>query len=883
MSLSPGTRLGPYEVAGPLGAGGMGEVYRAKDTRLGRDVALKIVPTHLSQNPEVRERFEREARAISSLNHPHICTLYDIGRDGDADYFVMELLEGESLATRLERGPLKLDEALKIAAQIADGLAAAHKQGIVHRDLKPGNIVLTRSGAKILDFGVAKLREEQVVEMATRTTPLTTAGSMVGTVQYMSPEQLEGKPVDHRSDLFAFGALLYEMVTGKRAFEGQSQASVIAAILDREPRPVSQMIPTAPEALDRIVTLCLAKDPDQRWQSAGDLARELRWIADGKTPSTSSPAPTIVAKGMKGRELIAWGVVGILLAATIILLLRPAPAVAPTMLRRFVVDSPESAMMAPDAVFSRISPDGRTLAFFASDAKGVSSLWLRPLDSLEAHALPGTQDGSLPFWSPDGRYVGYFGSGKLKKVAIDGGTPESICNVGDGRGATWSENGTIVFAPESAGAIYQVPQGGGDVRPVTALDASRKETGHRWPYFLPDGKHFLFVTMPADQGTFDVFIGSTSGPERTFLVKASGAPVYASPGWLIYPRENTLMAQRFDAAKRTLVGEPKSLGAAPAPSDWTGAAVLSASRDGVLARSAWVFKDTQLSWYDRAGHLVSEVPLPSGRYGIAAISPDGKRIVITRRTATSKSDLWLMDVDHPVPSRLTFGSVDTTNYVAWSPDGRHVAFGTDRNGPVDAYVKPVDGSSDEVPILTGGALFKSPTSWTADGRSIVYEQPDATTGWDILMVPSDGKGTPTPILQSKSAERVGVVSPDGRWIAYSSDESGRLELYVQSFPTAGSKAQVTSAGEFGSMKRWTKGGKELMFLGIDGRTVMAADVSIGATFHAGAPHELFKLRPDWTGWDFTPDGERVLVVAPAGPPQAPAIAIDLNWSAELER
>jgi Tol biopolymer transport system component len=857
----------------------MGEVYRAKDTRLGRDVAIKIVPTHLSQNPEVRERFEREARAISSLNHPHICTLYDIGREGDADYFVMELLDGESLGARLERGPLKLDEALRIASQIADGLAAAHKQGIVHRDLKPGNVVLTKSGAKILDFGVAKLRDEQVVDMATRTTPLTSAGAMVGTVQYMSPEQLEGKPVDHRADIFAFGALLYEMVTGKRAFDGGSQASVIAAILDKEPRPISDLIAASPETLDRVVKLCLAKDPDQRWQSAGDLARELRFIAEGKSAPVAA-TPAAMKPGMKGRELIAWGTAGILFAAALVLLFRTAPPVPQGALRRFVIGSPDDATMLPDGVASRISPDGRTLVFFAADAKGVVSLWLRPLDSLQAHALPGTEDGQLPFWSPDGRYVGYFGSGKLKKISVDGGTPESICNAGDGRGATWSENGAIVFAPESAGALFQVPQGGGDVRPVTVLDAGRKETGHRWPFFLPDGKHFLFVTMPGDRGIFDVFIGSTGSAEKTFLLKASGAPVYASPGWLIYSKENTLVAQRFDAAKRALAGEPRNLGAAPAPSDWSGAQVMSSSRDGLLARPAAGFRDTQLYWYDRAGRVVSEVPLPPGRYERAAISPDGKKIAIARQTASSPSDLWLIDVDHPVPSRFTFGSADTS-FIAWSPDGRRVAFGSSRAGPVDAYVKAIDGSTDETPVLTGGANFKTPTSWTADGRSIVYEQPDATTSWDILMIPADGKGAPAPILQSRSSERAGIVSPDGRWIAYSSDESGRMELYVQSFPSGGAKAQLTSGGEWGSLKRWTKGGKELMFLGSDGRTVMAADVAIGATFHAGAPHELFKLRPDFTGWDFNPDGERVLVVAPAGPPKAPAIAVDVNWAADL--
>ncbi len=888
MALAPGHRLGPYEITGPLGAGGMGEVYRAKDTRLGRDVAIKILPAHLSENAEVRERFEREARAISSLNHPHICTLFDVGREGDADYFVMELLDGESLAARLERGPLKLDEALRIGAQIADGLAAAHKQGIIHRDLKQGNIVLTKSGAKVLDFGVAKLRDEAIVDNVTRTTPLTSQGSMLGTVQYMAPEQLEGKPVDHRADLFAFGAVLYEMLTGQRAFSGQSQASVIAAILREDPRPVSQLIPTTPASLDRVVTSCLAKDPEERWQSAGDLSRELRWIG-GNTGAVTTATAAVTAPADTRRRApsasVAWTLAVVAtvaaLASIAMLATRKAP-VAPqrAALSRFSIGSPVGTALNSDGVQSRISPDGRALAFAAVSSSGVLSMWVRPLDSLAARSLAGTNDGAMPFWSPDSKYLGYFANGKLNKVLVAGGIPESICNAGDARGASWGKNGVIVFAPESAGPIYKVPESGGEAVPVTALDVERKETAHRWPFFLPDGKHFLYVTLPWKQGMFDVFVGSIDSKERKFLLSAGSAPIYAEPGYLIYPRENTLVAQRFDADRLTTVGEPVSLGEAPARSEWTGAQIYSASNDGVLARWGVGVPDTGLEWYDRFGKKVGEIPVPPGRYERLYLSPDGKRLAVIKRSSVSAKDIWLIDLDHPVPSRFTFGT-SIVDSVAWSRDGRRIAFASDRLGPMDIFVKSTDGAAEETAVLTGGAVFKSPSTWSVDGKTLVFEQPDPKTGWDLMLLPGDSKGPAVPFLNSRSSEREAEVSPDGRWIAYSSDEAGRFEEFVQSFPLPGAKYQVTSGGATNFNVRWTKNGKELMFLGGDGLTVLAVDVTTGTSFRAGAPRELFKLRPDFLWYDITPDGERLLVCAPLGLPVPALITIDVNWASQI--
>jgi Tol biopolymer transport system component len=769
-----------------------------------------------------------------------------------------------------------------------EALSAAHKQGIVHRDLKPGNIALTKTGAKVLDFGVAKLRDEALVDNVTRTTPLTSHGAVVGTVQYMSPEQLEGKPVDHRADLFALGAVLYEMLTGQRAFSGQSQASVIAAILTADPRPVSHLIPTTPASLDRVVTSCLAKDPDERWQSAGDLARELRWIGGGTgsavaTSATNAAFPRRAAGG--GR--LAWIVAAVAstaaLAAFAMLAMsaRRAPAVvAKAPISRFSIGSPANGAIWPDGVHSKISPDGRTLAFFVSSSTGTNSLWIRPLDALVAHPLPGTEDGDLPFWSPDSRYVGYFGGGKLKKVSIAGGPPEAICNAGDGRGAAWGRDGVIVFASESAGPLYRVRESGGDVAPVTALDTERRETAHRWPEFLPDGKHFLFVTLPSKQGHFDVFVGSIDSKDRKALLTADSEPIYAEPGYLIYPRETTLVAQRFDASRLATIGEPVSLGEAPAQSGWTGAPVVSASSDGVLARWGVGAPDTAFRWLDRAGKPLGDLPLPSGRYEFAALSPDGKRLAVIRRSSVSGTDIWLVDLDHPVPSRFTFGTAGVF-FAAWSPDGTRIAFEDDRAGPMDIFVKPTEGAGEATPVLTGGAFFKQPTSWSADGKWIVFEQPDPKTGWDLVLVAADGSFKVTPVLHALGSERQGVVSPDGRWIAYNSDEAGRMELFVQSFPSSGAKYQVTSGGATNTTNRWTKNGKELMFLAGDGLTVMAADVTTGASFRAGAPHALCRLRPDITAVDFTPDGERILVAAPAGEPLPPSITIEVNWAAQL--
>jgi Tol biopolymer transport system component len=659
---------------------------------------------------------------------------------------------------------------------------------------------------------------------------------------------------------------------------------VIAAILREDPRPVSQLIPTTPASLDRVVTSCLAKDPDERWQSAGDLARELRWVGGG-TGAVAVTAPVAGAPPRPARtSRLLWivlAVAWIAAVATIAMLAtRRSATAAPGALTRFSIASPEGVTLLADGVQARISPDGRNLAFSASSATGTLSFWVRPLDSLVARPLAGTEDGAIPFWSPDGRYLAYFGNGKLSKIAVAGGAPEAICNSGDGRGGTWSRDGVIVMAPQAAGPLFRVRDSGGDVVPVTVLDATRQETGHRWPCFLPDGKHFLFVTLPAKQGSFDVFVGSTDSKERKFLFAASSAPVYAEPGYLIYMRDNTLVAQPFDAAGLATMGEPASLGEAPAPSGWTGAPVVSTSKDGVMARWGMGLPNTTLRWYDRAGKDIGEVPVPAGRFEQVRLSPNGKRLAAVRRSGVSASDIWLFDLERPVPSRFTFGPFNNA-YLAWSPDGSRIAFASDRFGPEDIFVKSVNGAAEETAVLKGGALFKEPNSWSADGKTIIFERPDPKTGWDLFLLPADGNGPPVPFLQAPGLERLGVVSPDGRWIAYYSDEAGRMELFVQSFPVPGAKYQVSSGGATNITTSWTRGGKELMFMAADGFTVMSAEVATGTSFRAGEPRALFKLRADFVGVDFSPDGERILASSPVGRLQSPLVTLEMNWSALL--
>ncbi len=890
MAVSPGTKLGPYEVASPLGAGGMGEVYRARDTRLGRDVAIKVLPQHLSSNPEVRARFEREAKTISSLNHPHICTLFDVGREGDADFLVMELVEGETLAGRIARGALPTPELLRLGTQIADALDRAHRAGVVHRDLKPGNVMLTKAGAKLMDFGLARstglaapgsgsgISTAALTQSPTMAQPLTAEGTIVGTFQYMAPEQLEGKEAEARSDVWALGCMLYEMATGQRAFEGKSQASLIGSIMNSTPPPISSLSPLTPPALERLVRACMEKDPDERVQTAHDVRLQLQWIADAGSQA-GVPAP--VAARRRSRERLAWiaAISAAVVAAGALVIPRLGPRPAPPQTMRFVVVAPTAAIIQNDPAVIAISPDGRLLVFAATDSSGTPALWVRPLASLDAHRLAGTDNATFPFWSPDSRNIGFFADGKLKKVPAEGGTADALCSASDGRGGSWSQEGVIVFAPVASGPIARVSDDGGEVETLFTPDSSRKETGLRWPEFLPDGKHFLFVGLPSKEGNYDIYMGALGSRQRTRVLGSSAAPVYAPPGYLLFVRNGRLTAQRFDAGRLALEGKPQPLGEAPQLSNSAGAHAVSASANGILAHPAAGLPNTKLVWLDRAGHEQGVIPLPPGRWEGMSLSDDGHWLVVQRRSSPNEADLWMIEVARGVATRFTFIPSSETQNPVWSPDGKWVAYNSNRLGPLDIYRKSTAGGDEEA-LLQSSTLFKNVYQWTPDGGSIIYNQPDPETGWDIWRLPLDGDRKPVPIVRTRFNEYGGAVSPDGHWIAYFSAESGKLEVYVQSYPEPGHKYQVSTAGGQGSA--WSKDGRHILFGSLDGNA-MIADVETSPAFQVDRPRVLLKVRQDQAGITATRDFSRFLMSVPAGEAAPPTITIELNWTAGMKK
>ncbi len=872
MSIAPGTRLGPYEIVAPLGAGGMGEVYRAKDTRLGRDVAVKVLPKHLSSNPEIRARFEREAKTVSSLNHPQICTLHDVGREGETDYLVMELIEGETLGQRLTKGALPLADVLKFGAQIADALDRAHRAGVMHRDLKPGNVMLTKSGAKLTDFGLARATGLAAVsEMTSSPTvagPLTAEGTILGTFQYMAPEQLEGQEADARADLWALGCVLYEMATGKRAFEGKSQASLIAAVMHMQPAPVSQVSSMSPPALDSLVNACLAKDPTDRIQSAHDVKLQLDWIRDaGSQAGVAAP----VAARRKSRERMAWVLAAVGLAAAVIslfvLLTRPKET------EPILASIPAPAGMGLVPYWSQIglSPDGRTVAFFAHDS-AASSLWVRPLGSDKARVLPDTQGDNSPlFWSYDGGSLAYSSGGKLRKVAIDGGSPVTLCNARAGRGGTWNRDGVIVFAPSPEGPLLRVSSGGGETSPVTTLDAGRHETAHRFPCFLPDGDHFLYVSLPPGPNGWDTFVGSLKAKSVKKVLTAGSAAVFAAPGYLVFAREDRVMAQRFDTGRLELTGDAIAIGNAPEPSDMDAEPVASASRNGRLVVLQTDVPQTKLQWLDRAGAARGDLTLPPGPWAVRRLSPDGRRAGVT-----NGPDIWIVDLARAMPTRFA-ATMSTEATMVWSPDGRQMAYVSKQTGRSEIFVGSPDGAGTPELVPTTDALFKYVEDWSPDGRFVVFRTVSPSTQGDLWLLPMTGDRKPQPYLVSAYAERNARVSPDGGWLAYESDESGTTEVYVQSFPNPGKKVRVSSDG--GSFPSWSRRGKELLYFSRDG-TLTSVPVEAGAEFRPGERRPLFKASDLVTGAEVSADGERFLVSESAEAPRR-EIGLFVNWPAVL--
>jgi eukaryotic-like serine/threonine-protein kinase len=885
MAITLGTKLGPYEIQAALGAGGMGEVYRARDTRIDRTVAIKTLPSHMASNPDLRLRFDREARAISSLNHPNICALYDIGQQDGIDFLVMEYLEGESLSALLEKGPLPTADLLRIAIQIADALDKAHRQGLVHRDLKPANIVLTKNGAKLLDFGLAKWQASTMAEgMAsiTRTSsPLTGEGAIVGTFQYMSPEQLEGKEADSRSDLFSFGVVLYEMATGKRPFEGKSQASLIASIMKEDPRPISAIQPMTPPALERVVKQCLAKEPDDRWQTAGDLKRELNWIVQG---GSQIGVPTAVAVRRRRRLHASWIVAAVTsvaaIALALMIVLRPKPSLN---VARY--DIPPSASMRTMR-WPKISPDGLTIAFLGSDTLGKDMIWVRPISSLTYYPLPGTEGAWRPFWSPDSRYLAFTAGGQLKKVAASGGPVQLIGETKGGFDGSWGSQNIVLFDGANQDSIRGVPVAGGPVTGVTSINHTGHEQYHCWPSFLPDGKHFVFLVatdsaLAVGSQSFVAKIGALDSKEVKPLFLSDSKVEYDRAGYLVYVLNGILMARRFDANKLELKGEPAPI--AEHIVTQNGGAGFSVSNTGVLVyQPQGGLAASELVWIDRNGKELSKIGNPAP-YRDVSISPDGKRLAYAfLDPQLNTEDIWVRDLVRDVSSRLTFDPKDDI-WPFWSPDQTRIAFASNRSGTFCVMSKLSNGTgSDEFIYKDTDGVHTGPSQWSRDGKYLAvgrYVQGQ----WDAGVIDVATRKCRW-VLTTNFNEQYPALSPDGRYMAYQSDETGVYQVYVLDLAGTGGKWQISNT--FGVNPTWRSDGKELFYFSRG--NLLALTVSTGANFEAGTPVKLFDTKLEMSGYrgrryDVSSDGQRFLLNRQLGATTQSGFVVVENWSADLAK
>jgi Tol biopolymer transport system component len=859
----------------------MGEVYKAKDTRLERTVAVKVLPPRLSASPESRQRFEREAKTISQLSHPHICALYDVGSQDGVEYLVMELLEGETLAARLARGALPLEQTVRYGSEIADALDKAHRQGIVHRDLKPSNVMLTKTGVKLLDFGLAKAMAPPDPKGSLTALPtqqgLTQEGAILGTFQYMAPEQLEGREADGRTDIFALGAVLYEMATGRKSFSGNSQASLISAIMQTDPAPISSVQPTSPPTLDRVVKTCLAKDPEDRWQSAGDVAKELKWIAEGSQAQLLAPAaaPRRSRLGV-GAAIVAFALGCLVAGFGIRWLLGRQPRLEtpkPTWLSILVApDTPISAYGAHRVV---LSPDGSHLVFGAEQG-GTPRLYMRSLDKLDVTPIRDSEGAVSPFFSPDSRWLAFFTGSRLVKAPVDGGALQTICETSEVRGATWGSDGAIVFSSGTSG-LRRVSAAGGISEILITPDFKHGEAGFYWPQFLPGNETVLFASFFSGRGHVSTL--SLKTKKRRELIEGDG-PYYSPTGHLLFTRGNSLFAAPFDLARLELTG--------PAIAILEGVKLLSTFRspqfsfspNGMLAYVPGSLAGNTLVWVDRQGKAEPLQAEPR-EYEEPRLSPDGRRVAVTIRS--DNPDIWILDVSRGSSARLTFEDGESETPV-WTPDGARVTFSADRVGrPRTIYSKPSDGSGAEDPLFEGQS-HPHVSSWFPDGKMLLYSEFDPGSAGDIWVFTSGEKTSKRVWLRTPFNERGARVSPDGRWIAYVSNESGRDEVYVQPFPGPGGKWQISVGG--GTEPVWAHSGEEIFYR--NAAAMMSVRVAHDKSFSAESPRVLFTgpfvpTRRGDAAYDVSTDDKRFLMVRRDEASAATHLNVVLNFSEELKR
>jgi eukaryotic-like serine/threonine-protein kinase len=882
MQFTPGSRVGVYEVIGLVAIGGMGEVYRARDTRLGRDVALKILTEVAVGDPEHEARFEREVRAVAALSHPNIVAIHSFGIENGVAYAVIEWLEGKTLRQELAHGALPVRRVLDIGVQIALGLAAAHDKGIIHRDVKPENVILTSEGlVKLLDFGLARIASDARAGFAQETETgshlITGAGVLLGSVGYMSPEQVSGLAADHRSDVFSLGVVLFEMLTGHLPFQCDSAIETWSATLKDGPAPIASFTSGVPFSLERIVTRCLEKSPAERFQSARDLAFALSQLASPSSvfPAvTANPQPAVNNR----RRVVAAAtlVVGLLLALVVFLRYWPPEVPSRQPLVTFTIPPPPDTTLANvPARMLAISPSGERLVF-AVRKGGRRELWIRYLASANAEPLPGTEDGSEPFWSPDGQHIGYFAQSKLKRVSVDGSTSLTLCDASlEARGGTWSEEGQILFA-DAYGGLSRVAATGGTPTRVTFPAEEPKHQSDSWPQFLPGGRRFLYLRQegPGTEAGGTAYLGTLDGAGPRELVSGVFNALLVAPNRILFTDATGINVQRVDLDRGQMVGE---VGTFSADVDrHLGHAALSLSRSGTLAYASAGSRDHRLVWVDRNGHEVGAVATPDGWRDVA-LSPDGSRVAV-QRIVLEANDIWTIDLARGVPSRFTL-SPDVDDDPVWSPDGKTIAFSSVRDGIPGIYQQHPGGAGAAELLFTNHASVH-PTSWSPDGRFLLFEQTDPISASDVWVLPLQGNTAPYSYVATPFSESDAHFSPDGKWIAYTSDESGRQEVYVQSFPDLGDKVQISTRG--GVSPRWAPDGHELYFLSIE-RQLMAVPIRLTNPLQAGSPTHLFHTSIGLGANRYvpSPDGKRFLFSVGIAESSPAEIVVVLSWADHL--